>query len=224
MDADSMRSRLAYERAFAEFRQGRVQILLGTQIIAKGLDFPNVRLVGVVNADTALHFPDFRASERTFQLVTQVAGRTGRGPRGGQVLVQTFTPEHPAIQAAIRHDYETFACQELQVRQTFGYPPFSHLVRVVISSENETVSRQCIQQFADCLEEIVKTAGCQGKIRLIGPAPAPLAKLRGKYRYHLQVMGESQSSLRQVIGSARERFSSSQNVTWAIDVDPIDML
>lgn len=224
MDADSMRSRLAYERAFAEFRQGRVQILLGTQIIAKGLDFPNVRLVGVVNADTALHFPDFRASERTFQLVTQVAGRTGRGPRGGQVLVQTFTPEHPAIQAAIRHDYETFARQELQVRQTFGYPPFCHLVRIVVSSENETMSKQCIQEFADSIEEIVKTAGWQDKIRLIGPAPAPLAKLRGKYRYHLQVMGESQSSLRQVIASARERFSSSQTVTLTIDVDPIDML
>ncbi|MGQ9770248.1 MAG: replication restart helicase PriA [Thermogutta sp.] len=224
MDADSMRSRLAYERAFTEFRQGRIQILLGTQIIAKGLDFPNVRLVGVINADTALHFPDFRASERTFQLVTQVAGRTGRGPHGGQVLVQTFTPEHPAIQAAMRHDYETFARQELRVRQTFGYPPFCHLVRVVASSENEKMSERCIHQFAENAEKVVKLSGWHDNIRLVGPAPAPLAKLRGKYRYHVQMMGEDASHLRQVIRTAREQLNSAQGVTWTVDVDPIDML
>src|SRR5437899_9220680 len=113
MDTGSRRGRGSDEQALTAFRDGKHRILLGTQMIAKGLDFPNVTLVGVVNADTALHFPDFRAAERTFQLVTQVAGRTGRGEKGGRVLVQTFSPEHPAIQAAIRHDYAMFAGQEL---------------------------------------------------------------------------------------------------------------
>jgi len=224
MDADSMKSRLAYERAFAEFRRGKIQILLGTQIIAKGLDFPNVRLVGVINADTALHFPDFRASERTFQLVTQVAGRTGRGPHGGQVLVQTFTPEHPAIQAALQHDYETFAQQELAVRQAFGYPPFCHLVRIVASSEKEDESQQMIHQLTESLRTILENTQSRDQIRLVGPAPAPLAKLRGKYRYHLQVAGRDHSQLLHIIGMVRDRFNPSKTVTWSVDVDPIDML
>ncbi|HPU04979.1 MAG: primosomal protein N' [Thermogutta sp.] len=224
MDADSMRSRLAYERAFAEFRRGRIQILVGTQIIAKGLDFPNVRLVGVVNADTALHFPDFRASERTFQLVTQVAGRTGRGPHGGQVLVQTFTPEHPAIQAAIRHDYETFAQQELKVREAFGYPPFWRLARIVVSSNSSETAEACSREFAASVHTQAEVAGLTDKIRIVGPAPAPLAKLRGKYRYHLQVMARDYPQLLSVISTAQKTCRAPSGVTWTIDVDPIDML
>ncbi len=119
MDTDSMQRPGSYERALGDFREGKVRILLGTQMIAKGLDFPEVTLVGVVTADTALHFPDFRASERTFQLVAQVAGRTGRGEKGGRVLVQTFNPDHPAIQAAVHHDYFSFAAGELPVRKMF---------------------------------------------------------------------------------------------------------
>ena len=111
-----MRKPGSHERVLKQFREGKIQILLGTQMIAKGLDFPNVLLVGVINADTALHFPDFRAAEKTFQLVTQVAGRTGRGAKAGQVLVQTFSPEHPAIMAAAKHDFVGFARQELATR------------------------------------------------------------------------------------------------------------
>ena len=123
MDTDAMQSHGSHQRALDAFRSGKVRILLGTQMIAKGLDFPNVTLVGVINADTALHLPDFRAAERTFQLVTQVAGRTGRGPKGGRVLVQTFSPDHPAIQAAVRHDYAAFAAGELPMRRMLRYPP-----------------------------------------------------------------------------------------------------
>ena len=119
-----MRARGAHEKALGEFRAGKARILLGTQMIAKGLDFPNVTLVGVIQADTALHLPDFRAAERTFQLVTQVAGRTGRGDKGGRVLVQTFSPDHAAIRAAVRHDYAAFAAQELPLRKMLHYPPF----------------------------------------------------------------------------------------------------
>jgi primosomal protein N' (replication factor Y) len=124
MDTDSMQSHGSHEKALDQFRAGEVQILLGTQMIAKGLDFPNVNLVGVVNADTALHLPDFRAAERTFQLLVQVAGRTGRGPKGGRVLIQTFNPDHPAVQAAVRHDYAAFATGELPIREALGYPPY----------------------------------------------------------------------------------------------------
>ncbi|HPZ84715.1 MAG TPA: primosomal protein N', partial [Thermogutta sp.] len=181
-------------------------------------------LVGVVNADTALHFPDFRASERTFQLVTQVAGRTGRGPHGGQVLVQTFTPEHPAIQAAIRHDYETFAQQELKVREAFGYPPFWRLARIVVSSNSSETAEACSREFAASVHTQAEVAGLTDKIRIVGPAPAPLAKLRGKYRYHLQVMARDYPQLLSVISTAQKTCRAPSGVTWTIDVDPIDML
>ncbi len=131
MDTDTMQGHGSHERAFSAFRAGKVKILLGTQMIAKGLDFPNVTLVGVINADTALHLPDFRAAERTFHLVTQVAGRTGRGEKGGRVLVQTFNPDHPAILAAVRHDYAAFAAGELPMRRMLKYPPFSSMIRLV---------------------------------------------------------------------------------------------
>ena len=141
MDADTMRARGAHEKALAEFREGKARILLGTQMIAKGLDFPNVTLVGVIQADTALHLPDFRAAERTFHLVTQVAGRTGRGDKGGRVLVQTFSPDHPAIRAAVRHDYAAFAAQELPLREMLHYPPFAAMIRLVIRGESEAAGQ-----------------------------------------------------------------------------------
>ena len=133
MDTDTMQKPGSHEKELAAFHSGEVRILLGTQMIAKGLDFPNVTLVGVVNADTGLHFPDFRASERSFQLVTQVAGRTGRGPKGGHVLVQTFSPDHPAIRAAVRHDYAQFAAEELPSRKEVFYPPYGAMIRLVIT-------------------------------------------------------------------------------------------
>jgi superfamily II DNA/RNA helicase len=140
-------------------------------MIAKGLDFPNVTLVGVINADTALHFPDFRAAERTFQLVTQVAGRTGRGDRGGRVLVQTFSPEHPAIQAAIRHDYDTFAAQELPVRQQFQYPPAATMVRIIVRGPVETEA----EEFADTLTSPPARGEKRGGRRSPHPGPGSRA-------------------------------------------------
>ena len=121
----------SHERALAAFRRGEVRILLGTQMIAKGLDFPDVTLVGVVNADTALHLPDFRAAERTFQLLVQVAGRTGRGAQGGRVLVQTFSPDHPAILAAVRHDYRRSPTASCRSASVLRYPPYSSMVRII---------------------------------------------------------------------------------------------
>src|SRR6185312_1328815 len=142
MDSDTMRGHGSHEQVLAAFKAGEVRILLGTQMIAKGLDFPEVTLVGVVDADTALHLPDFRAAERTFQLLVQVAGRTGRGAKGGRVLVQTFSPDHPAILAAVRHDYKQFADRELPLRRMLGYPPFAAMIRVVVRGTRETITQE----------------------------------------------------------------------------------
>src|SRR4029077_19599576 len=147
MDSDTMKRAGRHARPPRRFRRGEVHILLGTQMIAKGLDFPNVTLVGVVNADVGLHLPDFRAAERTFQLLAQVAGRTGRGPKGGRVLVQTFTPDHPAIALAAKHDFASFARREQDSRPQHHSPPFQRLARLIVRSEKEDAARA----FADTL-------------------------------------------------------------------------
>ena len=220
MDTDSMRRPGAHEQALEAFRQGEVQILLGTQMIAKGLDFPNVTLVGVINADTALHLADFRAAERTFQLITQVAGRTGRGEKGGHVLVQTFTPDHPAIQAAVCHDYARFARYELPVRKALGYPPFASLVRLVVRGEQENSARG----FADHLAERLRAAGDANGVRVAGPAPGVFPKLRGKYRFQIQAHGADGRQLHEAVRVATADLQPPDNVKWIVDVDPVDML
>ncbi|MBW3599347.1 MAG: primosomal protein N' [Planctomycetes bacterium] len=222
MDSDTMQKPGSHEAALARFRAGEVRILLGTQMIAKGLDFPNVTLVGVVNADTALHLPDFRAAERTFQLVTQVAGRTGRGEKGGRVLVQTFSPEHPAILAAMRHDYEMFARNELPNREEYGYPPFSSMVRVVVRGPVETVA----EGFSDSLaERLTRANESRGEpARVLGPSPAPIAKLRGKHRFHMLLIAPDVDVLRTLVQEATKDLKPPEDVQWTVDVDPLDML
>jgi primosomal protein N' (replication factor Y) (superfamily II helicase) len=222
MDTDTMQGPGSHERALAAFRNGEVQILLGTQMIAKGLDFPNVTLVGVVNADTALHLPDFRAAERTFQLLVQVAGRTGRGPKGGRVLVQTFSPDHAAIKAAVRHDYQTFAAEELPNRESLGYPPFGSMSRLVIRSPQEPLARE----FADHLGKLITDtlARHEAAARVLGPAPAPIAKLRGRHRFQLQVQGPDADLIRAALREATTGLKTPDEVQWIVDVDPIDML
>ena len=182
MDSDTMRTPGSHEQVLAAFKAGEVRILLGTQMIAKGLDFPNVTLVGVVNADTALHLPDFRAAERTFQLVAQVAGRTGRGDRPGRVLVQTYTPEHPAIRAAIRHDYQAFVASELPEREKYGVPPFGRLVRLIARGPEESVVYAYLKDLAGALRREADPS-----VRVLGPAPAPILKIRNLYRFHIQL-------------------------------------
>jgi len=219
MDTDSMLGRGAHEKALSAFRAGKYRILLGTQMIAKGLDFPNVTLVGVVNADTALHLPDFRAAERTFHLVTQVAGRTGRGEKGGRVLVQTFNPDHPAIRAAANHDYAAFAQQEIPIRQMFGYPPFGSMVRLVIRGPVENN----VQRFAAELVDRLKNAAGENA-RVLGPAPAPFARLRGKFRYQIQLQSSDGDLLRAAVRAATANLTPPDEVQWIADVDPLDML
>jgi hypothetical protein len=148
MDSDTMDRPGSHARVLDAFRDGRIHILLGTQMIAKGLDFPNVMLVGVINADVGLHLPDFRATERTFQLLSQVAGRAGRGPRGGRVLIQTYTPEHPCITLAASHDYERFAEREMVQRRLHGYPPYQRLVRLIVRSLNQEAAATFAERLA----------------------------------------------------------------------------
>ena len=222
MDSDTMRRPGSHEEAFEKFRAGEVQILLGTQMIAKGLDFPNVTLVGVINADTALHFPDFRAAERTFQLVTQVAGRTGRGVKGGRVFVQTFSPEHPAIQAAMGHDYQTFATRELLDRQEHGYPPITKMTRIIVRGPDEKMTEAFADQLGERLRGAVEKTSPD--TRILGPAPAPLAKLQGRFRFHLLMIGPSSQPLTAAIQTATQNWETTDEIQWAVDVDPINML
>jgi primosomal protein N' (replication factor Y) len=223
MDADSMRGRGSHDKALATFRDGRTRILLGTQMIAKGLDFPNVTLVGVINADSALHFPDFRAAERTFQLVTQVAGRTGRGSRGGQVLVQTLSPDAPAIVAAVRHDLAAFAAQELPHREALGYPPFSSMIRLVIRGASQTASRALADELARRVRERTKS-GTASPVRVLGPSTAPIAKLRSEYRHQIHLHSVDGDLLRCVVRTATQDLKAPAGVHWIVDVDPMDMM
>jgi len=220
MDVDSMRQRGSHDRVLESFRRGEIRILLGTQMIAKGLDFPDVTLVGVVNADTALHLPDFRAAERTFQLVAQVAGRTGRGQRGGRVLVQTLSPDHPAIAAAVRHDFVAFARHELALRRAANYPPFATMVRLVVRGPQETTARESAVHLGERLRSAA--AGLDG-VRVLGPGTAPIARLRGEHRFQIQMQAPLASGVQAVVREAVGGFAPPDEVRWTVDVDPWDM-
>jgi primosomal protein N' (replication factor Y) (superfamily II helicase) len=222
MDSDTMQRPGSHEAALARFRSGEVKILLGTQMIAKGLDFPNVTLVGVVNADTTLHFCDLRAAERTFQLVTQVAGRTGRGDKGGRVLVQTFSPDHYAILAALDHDYVRFAKAELPMRLEHLYPPFASLIRLIVRGESEPAA----EQFADAAGTKLRAAIEASSIehRVLGPAPCPIAKLRGLFRFHILMSSPAGERLRAAVRGVIANLEPIEGVQWVVDVDPLDLL
>ncbi len=222
MDTDTMRKPGSHEKALSQFREGETKILLGTQMIAKGLDFPNVTLVGVVNADTSLHLPDFRSAERTFGLVTQVAGRTGRGERGGRVLVQTFSPDNPAIVCATRHDYVAFAEGELPGRAEFHYPPFGQQARIVVRSVVQAKAEQMADHIAECLLAATDELGLQ--LSLLGPSVAPLEKLRGNYRYHMLLGAVEDRAIQQVVTRARKSIKEIDDVQWIVDVDPYNMI
>ena len=222
MDTDTMKRPGSHEAALARFRKGETKILLGTQMIAKGLDFPNVTLVGVVNADSALHFPDFRAAERTFGLVTQVAGRSGRGPKGGRVLVQTFSPDHPAIIAATQHDYIGFAEGELPMRRQVAFPPYGRLARIVVRSPSETLAEQMSENIAKTIQTVADEL--EVTLSICGPAPAPVEKLRGKFRFHLLIQTDLETRLQPVIQKATPLIKPIDDVQWIFDIDPLDML
>ena len=228
MDSDSMRRPGSHGRVLAAFRQGLIHILLGTQMIAKGLDFPNVTLVGVVNADIGLHVPDFRSAERTFQLLSQVAGRTGRGPSGGKVLIQTFNPDHPSIALAAAHNYGAFVDIEMGHREAHHYPPFNRLIRLIVRSKEREAGGAFAERLASALTTAlgslrtpeVVAAG----VRILGPAEAPVFRLKGYYRYHFQLQSASPAALHQLLRAAVPTLRPPNGVEFTIDVDPLNML
>ncbi len=222
MDSDSMRVRDAHEKALTAFERGEFQILLGTQMIAKGLDFPNVTLVGVISADTILNLPDFRASERTFQLISQVAGRTGRGTKGGRVVVQSFNPRHYSITYAAAHDYEGFARKELEYRKQLNYPPFGKLARIVFRSPQEDKTKEKSSIVAGKLKEISKTQG--NPVEVLGPSPAPVAKINNLFRWHILLKAQNHTSIHNALQGIADVLKLSKSVQTMVDIDPYMMM
>jgi len=213
-DRDVTGGKLAHEQILERFIRHQADVLIGTQMIAKGLDLPLVTLVGVVTADTALHMPDFRMGERTFQILTQVAGRAGRSLLGGKVIIQTYTPEHYAIQAASHHDYQTFYRQEIAFRRQQGYPPFTQLARLIYLHPNKEKAQKEAERFAQVLRQRVALLGLP-EVHLIGPAPGYVSRLRGRYRW-------------QVIVKAPDVHPVLAGLPlppgWSVDVDPVSLL
>lgn len=221
LDSDTARKKGSHQAILASFRARQIDILVGTQMIAKGFDFPHVTLVGVILADTALLLPDYRSSEKTFQLVTQVAGRSGRGDQGGRVLVQTFSPFHYSIQCAKKHDTKSFYDEELKHRQDFDYPPFVKLINIIIRSKNE---KKVIEQAEILKSEIMKAlSGLQAEA--LGPAPLPFYRLRGHFRWHLMIKAKGETELIFVaIRRALQAAKKIGKVFTAVDTDPVSIL
>lgn len=219
MDADSMTRKDAYRETLGAFKEGRIDVLVGTQMIAKGLHFPNVTLVGIVNADLGLHLPDFRAGERTFQLLTQVAGRAGRGETEGEVLVQTFTPFSPSIQFARHHDYEGFMEQELEFRRSFTHPPFSRMVLITLRGTMRERAEFSAQTLARKLHE----AAGEG-IHVGEATPAPLEKAKTYYRFQVALKGASSPAMARLVKRVLSALPMPEDVFVAVDVDPLHLL
>jgi primosomal protein N' (replication factor Y) len=215
VDRDSVRPLGGFEQAVQRIERGDVDIVVGTQMVAKGLDFPRISTVGVIQADAGLHLPDYRAAERTFQLIAQVAGRAGRRGLNSAVIVQTFTPEHYAITAAAAHSYEDFYIEEIGFRRQFRYPPFSRLVRFVIRSTSEET---CRTEGADLATELANHASRHGiDVTLLGPAPAFVARIRGEYQWQVLIRTRP---------TDLSRFLDGMPVRagWLVDVDPSHMI
>jgi primosomal protein N' (replication factor Y) len=189
-------------------------------MISKGLHFPGVTVVGVVAADQSLNMPDFRAAERTFQLLTQVAGRAGRGNEPGEVYIQTYHPEHFAIIAASNHDYEAFYTEELRLREEANYPPFSYLANIVVSAP----SAEAAQKHCQSIAEIIGEARHDDEAEILGPAPAPLAKLKDRYRYHFLLRAQEPGVIQRLLNSRREHLGSRGKIHVVVDVDPVSLM
>ncbi len=218
MDADTMAERGAHERVLSAFRKRHIDVLIGTQMIAKGLDFPDVTLVGVISADTGLFFPDFRAAERSFQLLYQVAGRAGRAGKPGTVVIQTLCPDNYAVQAAAALDYESFVQQELQFRRLTGYPPYSRLVRILCESRREPEAKNAAAKIRQGMPS-------NADFEVLGPAPAALSKIKDRYRVHLLLKCRTPDSFRAAMKHlAAIEDRSNRNLRVVLDVDPTSLL
>ena len=219
MDADTMAKKHLFRQILGDFRAGKIDVLIGTQMIGKGLDFPNVTLVGLVDADLSMHVPDFRANERTFQLLVQVAGRAGRGDRAGEVVVQSFTPKSEAIQFARHADYNGFAEAELAMRKKFNYPPYRHLIHHLFRGPNQ----EKIKFFAEhWVKQVEKALG--GAVEIRGPAPAPIEKVKDEYRYQIWYFCARATTVVPELVRLQGEVKWPTDVTQVLDVDPMSLV
>lgn len=217
LDSDSSRSH--YSTMYQRMKNREVDILLGTQMISKGLDFPHVTLVGIIMADISLNFPDFRAAERTFQLLTQVAGRSGRAEKSGEVIIQTFNPEHYAIVNASKQDFESFVAEELMYRKRLFYPPRYRLLRILFQSTDNQLLKTEMRRLTDFCTQLQSS-----ELLILGPSPAPYQKINSLYRYHILVKGFNSRVLKEAIAVLYTDFTESKGISKLIDVDPIILM
>jgi len=220
LDTDTAKKKGAHQEILSNFRNQKIDILVGTQMIAKGFDFKHVTLVGVISADTGLALPDFRSSERTFQLLTQMAGRTGRGDEPGRVIVQTYSPTHYSIQYAAKHEYIGFFEEEIKKRQALNYPPFTNLINIIMRSKKESLVKEHVEEFA----VLIRNSTEPNDIEVLGPAPLPIYRLRGHFRWHVMLRGKDFSLLTESLKSALEQYRKKTGVYLAVDVDPVSIL
>jgi primosomal protein N' (replication factor Y) len=202
---------------------GAIDILIGTQIVAKGHNFPALTLVGVVDADVGINLPDFRASERCFQLLSQVAGRAGRGPKGGKVLIQTRLPSHHAVRCALTHDYATFVREELEGRVTPAYPPNLRLANIVFSGTNDRATAALAMKGADWIRELIEKQTA-GEVVLVGPAPCPIERVKTRWRWHVLLKSQHPGELTRVGRYFMERFKVPAALRVTLDRDPVALL
>lgn len=221
VDSDTMRTIADYTATLERFGRGELQVLLGTQMIAKGLDYPNVTLVGVISGDTALSLPDFRAAERTFQLITQVAGRAGRGDEPGRVVLQTFNPDDDAITAAIRQDFEGFAARELHQRRAVGLPPFARLCRIIVRDQDPQQLQKDVAALAEAIESRLAE---HPEVRLRGPMPCAINRIAGYHRANLLLSASRPAELQKLLAALREAGELKPLDRIAVDVDPVNLL
>jgi len=222
MDSDTTTGRGGHARILKRLEEGAIDILIGTQMIAKGHDYPGVTLVGVVCADSTLNLPDFRGAERTFQLVTQVMGRAGRGDAPGKVLIQGMAPDHYALVRAASHDYEGFYEDELRFRQETGYPPYSHLALLNLSCTTEKPLEESALEAARILRDLRRDMGA--RMEILGPAPAPLAKVRGRYRRQILLKSPNRADMKKALTGFRTLWNPSRIIRTNVDIDPVDTL
>ena len=222
IDRDTKSRRHEFEQTLLDFGRGEIDLLVGTQMLAKGHDFHNVTLVGVVSVDAGLALPDFRAAERTFQLITQVAGRAGRGDLPGRVLIQTYHPDHYALKHATAQDYQGFYDEEIRHRRNHGYPPFVSLALFLVRNKDAARARSIAQELRNNLNQANREHAC----RILGPAPAPFARLRGEYRIQLLIKSRSRKQMRAVIDEALRLFEESGNDSRSVtlEIDPVSMM
>jgi primosomal protein N' (replication factor Y) len=226
MDRDTTSKRRSYLQILKRLECGDIDILVGTQMIVKGHDFPNVTFVGVVSADTSLHFPDFRSSERTFQLLTQVAGRAGRGKVFGEVVIQTFNPDHYSILRAKDHDFIGFYHEEIQFRKTLDYPPFSRFINFRLVGNSEKKTKWMAEEMGR-IGQTLLNSGYKKGIEILGPSTAPFSKMRGKFRWQMLAKGKSPRLLHQFaqeLALQMEDEIKRKGISLDIDVDPVFIL